>query len=319
MNLNIREVRLTVPFLSAYKKLLKESPHTTPFHTIEWLEVSRVWVSNSSVSFIILEDRGQLVGAMPVVKRHFGPLTFFFSLPFGTYGGFVTIKKLPPIKGWDRWLLPKGGMSQVVDLWKTLGPSPNFNVQREVCHILQLPDSYDEIFYGIYDRTQRKTLRAAKKRGLVDSPLETEQELNLFYPLYVQMDQRKGTTPIPKQHLKRAMEVLVPAGIWRGFLARVGEKVLGGIISLFHPKMSVAFISGYSDEGRKYKTMNFLIDRTLRDSIERGSLLFNLGTTPGGDPGVIRFKESFGAKPHIYPVYTRKSGLYSIFVKVRKK
>jgi len=319
LNLKIKERKPSGDFLSAYKKLLEESPHTTPFHTLEFLEVFKKWIPNSSVFFLTVERGEELVGAMPVIEKRLGLARFFYSLPYGSFGGFIAKEDLDPVKEWSSKISPLLGMTEVVDLWSTLSPSPHFETHREVCHILRLPDSYEEVFRRVYDKKQRNMVRAPLKRGLVDYPMETEEDLKAFYPLYRELDIRKGTKPLSYEQLKIAMEILLPAGIWRGFLAKVNGEVVGGIISLFHRKMTVAFLAGYRFEARELKVMTFLVDRALRDSIEMKSELFNLGTTPGGDPGVVKFKESFGTHPLYFPVHTRKSVVYRIFARIKGK
>ncbi len=305
-------------FIEEYKKLTQNSPMTTPFHTIPWLEVLKDWIPDSHLLFLSLEDGGETLGAMPIIKKRIGPFTFAYSLPYGTYGGFISKEKIGGISQWDKYLLPKGGMSQLVDIWNTLAPSPIFETRREVCHMIELPGSYEELFENIYNRTQRKSLRASRRLGLIARTLETENALRIFYEHYKVLYHRKGSSVLPFDKLKRAMEILKRAGLWRGFLVLLNGKILGGIISLYHPQMTVAYISGYQYDARKYKVMNFLIDAAIRDAIQLGSKIFNLGTTPRFDRGVIQFKESFGARPHFYSVHIKTSRLYSLWKRLKR-
>jgi hypothetical protein len=297
-----------------YCKVVDESPLTTPFHTIEWLDLLTRWIPNSKLYFLI----GDEDAFMPIIEKRVGPLIFYYSLPYGTFGGFIGLGDSKKISDWDKLILPKGGMTQVVDIWGTLDPSPLFRKEENICHIIELPGEYKTLFRKIYKKTQRETLRTAWRRGMWSKPMDNVDELRAFYQLYRKLYRKKGSKALEYEKVELAFKILKPTGLWRGYLAMHGEEIVGGIVSLYHPRMTVAYIMGIMEGRRELKIGNILMDAAIRDALESGSRLFNLGVTPRMNRGVVKYKESFGAKPVYFPVYTKTSVTYQILSRLRR-
>lgn len=149
-------------------------------------------------------------------------------------------------------------------------------------------------------------------------PMETTEELKAFYQLYSKLYKKRGSKPLSYEQVELAFKVLKSTGLWRGFLAMHGEEIVGGIVTLFHPRMTVAYIMGTMEGKRELKIGNIIMDAAIRDALESGSKLFNLGITPRMDRGVVKYKESFGGKPFHFPVHTKTTTLYQILSRLRR-
>jgi hypothetical protein len=246
-------------------------------------------------------------------------VTSLYSLPYGTYGGFLFRDGgdlIPMRDALAAALSPAQGMTELVDYPGTLPDLPGFLAERRMCHVLDLRGGYEEVSASRYDRSQRKTQRSTRSRGLDVREIESGEDLKAFYGLYEATYGRKGSDVFPLEFLE-FMQKTLGSNIFRGYLAFHGETPVAGTVSLFGSNVTVGFLQGSSAEHRDLRAVNLLIDVSIRDAIERGGRAYNLGVTPEGATGVIRFKESFGAVRRDFTVHVKRELLYRLKSKIR--
>jgi len=233
--------------LELYRRFFEKSAQSTPFHSPEWLECCLRLVPRSELEFLVLGDSDEILGMMPYVVKKMGPVTSTFSLPYGTYGGFLFTGKgdLSGFAGKIAELLsPKGGMTEIVDYHAGLPALPGFEMEERMCHVLDLRAGYDNIWENRYDRIQRKTQRSARNKGVMAMEIRTQEDLHAFYQLYSATYAAKGSNVFSLDELKFLFDKLKAPGIFRGLLAVFEGVPIAGTISLFHPNVTVGFLQG---------------------------------------------------------------------------
>ncbi len=318
--MRVEERRAEPEVLEDYRRLYETARGATPFHSPEWLECCLRIVPSSELTFLAVEDGGHTRGMMPVVTKRIGPVTSVFSLPYGTYGGFLfyepeDISSLAAEL--SRLVSPKQGIAELVDYGGTLPELPSFELEPRMCHVLDLRDGYEVIWQTRYDRTQRKTQRSARSKGLEAKEIQTYDDLEAFHRLYAATYQEKGSHVFPLEDLRFMFEKLTPPGIFRGLLALHEGNPVAGTVSLFHPEVTVGFLQGSSRAHRSLRAVNLLIDEAIRDAIRKGGRTYNLGVTPKGADGVRKFKESFGAVRKDFTVQVKRELLFKLKSKLR--
>ncbi len=297
-----------------YYELTQQS-EATPFHTIDWLSLMEKIIPNAKTFFVVIEDEGEPIGMMPLIIKSRGPFKWLYSLPYGTYGGFLL--KLPiHLKPFASELLkvlqPKGGVAWIGDFNNSLPPLTGFQYKIQMYHFIELENGYDFIWEKVYNYAQRNSQRVARKRGVVVRKIQTHDELREFYDMYVSTIREKSTVLFTFEQLKLMMDHLQPSGMFRGFLAYIADEPIAGVVNLFHKSMTVGFLQGSKREFLHLRPVNMLIDESIKDAINMGSRIFNLGVTPKNVEGVLKFKESFGAKRGYFPVQMKVSLLYKL-------
>jgi len=298
--------------LGFYEELTAK-PEATPFHTVEWLAYLEKIISGAQTHFIVIEEDSDFLGMMPVILRKKGPIQWISSLPYGTYGGFLMkdhVHIKPLAESLRQLLSPKGAVTHIIDFNNTLPPLKGFSYSIQLYHFIELDEGYDYIWEKVYNNAQRNSQRVARKRGVTARKIETERELRIFYDMYRTTYAEKKSHTLSFEQLNLLMKHLKPSGIFHGLLAYYGEEPIAGVVNLFHPSMAVGFLQGSIRKYLYLRPVNLLIDETIRDAIDRGCRIFNLGVTPKNAEGTVKFKESFGARRGYFPVQSRTSLLY---------
>jgi lipid II:glycine glycyltransferase (peptidoglycan interpeptide bridge formation enzyme) len=204
-------------------------------------------------------------------------------------------------------------MAELVDYGGALPQLPGFELERKMCHVLDLRGGYETVWETRYDRTQRKTQRSARDRGIEITEIGSSEELSVFHRLYEGTYGPKGSDVFPLDDLVFMFETLGP-DVFRGYLAIHEGTPVAGTVSLFHPNVAVGFLQGSSPtpEHRSLRPVNLLIDESIQDAIRRGGRAYNLGVTPKDATGVVKFKESFGAVRREFPVQVKRELIFKL-------
>jgi CelD/BcsL family acetyltransferase involved in cellulose biosynthesis len=103
---------------------------------------------------------------------------------------------------------------------------------------------------------------------------------------------------------------MVPGGLATFYLAWKDGEAIGGNIVLRYNRMAYDWMWVYDERHANLRPTNAMIDRAIKDEIERGASQFNLGASPHERLGSVRFKKSFGADSHAYRIFFKTSPIY---------
>lgn len=275
-----------------YQKYLRDAHNTTVFHTVEWLLSLRDGLKGK-VLIGFTENF-----AIPLFIRGVGLFRRVYSLPYDTYGGPLVLKKVDlEIDA----LYSPFIYTRVVDFHGMLS-AKRFRRIRVTTHLLYITGGHGTVREG-YSNSLRKALRQANSRGIKIYTMSEQSELRPFYQLYLATSKRVGIKPKPYSLFRAIYDYMVPKGYAQFYIARYELEAVAGMVILKNRKMAIAWQEGYREDTLNLRPINALLDKAIRDATLQRIRVFNLGPSPPSRPGIVKFKESFGAKPYDYQIY----------------
>jgi len=283
----------------------------TFFHTPAWMDALAASFPHFRTRWLLARDGNELAGFMPFVETVKGPLRFYWALPFGTYGDPVA--REPDI---TRALLQAyfahadeaACLEASAYLLNHDCDDPFFErmdeVKREECRMIRLEGGFDDVWHHGFHHKRRQICNKAERERVTVRPLESEEEVDIFYKTYVEESREwGGVHPYPGrlfiELFRRRDEGVL---IWGAFHE---QRFIGGHIDMYHGSMAQAWQAGMSEESGHYGAGVLLIKYAVMKACERGMKTFNLGSS-GGDEGIIYFKESLGGEEYCFPVVTSR-------------
>lgn len=292
-----------------YASLHANSPDATVYQTPAWLDL---WKHlGADIAFVEVNPESMV----PFVCRGHGALRRAYSLPFDTYGGPVT----PHPNGrllFENTIEPLGNASVRLVDYRSGVSSTNGAARNLTCHIVDLSHGYDAAAARYADSNQR-LIRQANERGVRVLVMNDEASLETFYHLHVRTVARYGARGLPREFFRALFATLVPAHLATFYLAfHNGVPVAGNLVLRWKGRAS-DWMWVYDDRTSPLRATNLLIDRAIHDEAARGSTELNLGASPNDRLGSVRFKQSFGANPFAYTIYTHTVPLVGMARNVR--
>jgi len=83
------------------------------------------------------------------------------------------------------------------------------------------------------------------------------------------------------------------------WLAKLDGRVIAGDLWLYWGKRNVGWLGAVDPKFFKFNPTNFVLTEIIRDACRRGDVVFDMAAS-SGLPGLIRFKDSFGAERVYY-------------------
>jgi hypothetical protein len=293
-----------------YADILRHFPGATVYHTPQWLGV---WEAlGADLEFIEIDSDT----IMPFVAKGSGMLRRAFSLPFDTYGGPVSASGTGPVT-FERVIEPLATSSVRVADFAAGVVSLNGALQPVASHIVDLSAGYERAAERYAD-ANRRNIRQAGERGVSIVSLSGADAAREFHRLHVGTMARFGTRPMSRRFFEAIMERLVPLDLATFTFARHDERLIAGNLVLRYRDRSYDWMWVYDNRATEVRATNLLIDRALHDEAARGSREINLGASPNDSLGSVRFKQSFGARPFGYSVFTHTSRVVSAARRARR-
>lgn len=289
-------------------ELLGSCSGATFFHTPAWLEILAGSFRRFRCGWLTARSGRELRGLMPVVLISRGPLLFLQALPFGTYGhpvasdgrdanalleAFYDLGDRPRCVAAAAHLLEPPGPPD---------PPPSWRVRTEECRLIRLCRSFEEYRSTRMSRKRRQLCNRCEREG-VSVRVLGPGDLDILYRVYLAGSARwGGVHPYPK----RFFEVLLRRRddgvlVWG---AEHGGSLIAAHVDFYFGRTAQAWQAGVSPLAHAVDAGAFLVMCAVREAIDRGAGVFNLGSS-GKDAGMIFFKESMGGEEFTYPVVER--------------
>ncbi len=131
-------------------------------------------------------------------------------------------------------------------------------------------------------------------------PAETENDLRIWYRLYLET-MRRNVVPARPYRLFLAMwELMRPKGLMRLLLAEqqtdTGARIIGGhLFFFFGATVTYAFGASSADDFA-LRPNDIIMGQGINDASEAGYRFVDLGEVPEGDENLGRFKSKWGAE-----------------------
>ncbi len=162
-----------------------------------------------------------------------------------------------------------------------------------VLHVLDLRPGLSKLFSGFHKGCIQRKIRRAEREGLVCEEGQTERLLRIFYSLLVKTRRRHGLPPQPMQWFRNLVACLGTNVRIR--VALKGSVAVAGILTLQH-KNTLVYKYGCSDE--RFNNLGgtqLLLWKAIEEAHTEGLLSFDLGRSELNNPGLLTFKDRWGA------------------------
>lgn len=305
-----------------WESLLGESPGASIYHTAEWAGLWPAAFPFFRAYFAVASQAGRYLAGLPAVVRGRFPLARLYSMPMGTYGGLLARQGLAGrsedfyagLRGTLGVLRPC--LSEVVDF-----EGRHAFLARQGCVPRQAKTHLVDL-RAQQGLSKQKTKRGAvqsAKRGVAVRDLKDEADLARCHRLLAERDRGYGQeTKYPPAFFQRLWRDLAPLGRARIGLATVDSRIIGFTADLAYGDTVTYWDGATMPEHRGLRPADALIRATIEWGLRKGCRWLNLGGSPPGAEGLVRFKENWGGQERSYPVYTEQAWWFRALAGLRR-
>lgn len=310
--MNVYEIDPTTD--ERWEDFLQSHPQASIFHTWGWLEALRRTYGYTPIAFTTSPPGGPLTNGIPFCKiTGFLGKRRLVSLPFSDHCeplvqtseqlkclvAYLQYKR--DLEGWD--YVEIRPTNSVLPTGTVFGKSQAF-----FFHKLDLRRSLNEIFQNVHkDCVQRKIRRGARE-GLVYEEGTADSLLSKFYHLLLVTRRRHG---LPIQPIAWFRNLIACLGA--NLTIRVASKDGRPIASILTLRYRHVLVYKYGCSDHEFNNlggMQFLFWRAIQEAKQGQLWEFDLGRSDSDNPGLVAFKDRWGAAPTKL-VYFRYGAKYS--------
>lgn len=293
----------------------------TVYHSWEWAGLWPSAFPGMRAGFLLAVEAQEYEYGLPLVLKGRYPFLRIYSMPMGGYGGLL----YRPHDG----RRAEGGFTGMFKMLSRLRPCyleiVDFEgrmdfltrlgfVRHEACtHLVDLEE------FGKLPRQRRKRGAVqAERRGLRIAPAADGRELEAAYELLQLRDRRYGqATKYPLHFYELIRQRLVPLGMASIDLAWEGRQVIGFMVSLVYRQNLIYWDGASHPDFLSRRPADALMQHLIDHGLESKCRWLNLGSSPPGARGLIRFKEQWGGRPRRYYIYRRANLLYKLWQRLK--
>jgi predicted N-acyltransferase len=303
---------------AAWNEFVRTSVNGTALDTIEWAEVWRSGFPGARPLFWIIEN-GDIQAGILLVEILKAGFKSYYSLPYGDCGGIIIGDQTSNTK--DQKLQLVGHLNGLTrGRWGTIALS-DFHAEMDDCkletlgfnktlcatHVLDLCENSQAAFEKL-SPSKKRLVKQAEKKGVQIRDIRDEKEVEECYSM-LQDTAHRHSTRNPRLPLGFYLSVFRKMGDslrWR--IATREDKNLATTIHFAYKNAITYWDGGSYTSELQYRPNDALIWDTITWGCEHGYRSYNLGGSPS--PGLVRFKEGWGAEEKHYATYSRKSRLF---------
>ena len=301
-----------------WDQLISKCENTTAFQAWNWrTSLSEAFNQLQPHYFWILDSKKAVIGGWPTfIFRPLPTVKILFSLPWNLFGGYFLI---PEFQG-NYHQLCGDLMQQLTIITKkekvcqtsfTLDWNQSLfgdyllekgfkSDRRYFTHRLKIGPDYDQI-WNSYNKRVRGAVRKSQKKGVEVYETDNSNQLDQFYQIYLQTQQRLGGTPKPFSLMTQLFE----SNLAKLVVARQEGKTIAGLL-YFYFNTTVTLWAGASDpDWWSFRPNNAIFDHIIRWSCNSGYEWVDFGASPPDNTGLIKHKEEYRAVPHYFQTYTK--------------
>ncbi len=284
------------------EELALQSKQSTFYHTPIWLESLAGAYPATRLGIIAAVDAGCLQGYLPFFEIRKGAARRLLSLPFGTYGGPVTLGD----SAVERSLLEtfvamksRRGVYEIglVDFHGRLS-APALKRIHDATHVLDLGPGFDGLWSDHFEKSKRRQTRRAEREGLVVREAASVDEVKSYYGIY------KERSVVWQQRVSYPERLFIDL-LDRGgesvklFLAWKDDTLLGGHLNFYFKNTVIAWNGVTTASSRGTQAGTLLYATCIRHACEAGYSEYNLGGSLGSD-SLVEYKQALGARSYPY-------------------
>jgi hypothetical protein len=279
------------------------------------------WISTCSYAFgykplflIARLQDGDILAGLPLLEET-GPLSHVFrkyhSMPWGCYGSVVARDDLEPsiASGLVTHLLSflehqPAYRATLVDFSGT-GSDFAKHASRRIdtfTHILALDRPPEEI-YDRFDYSIKKNIRKAQRSNVVVRDAQTIDDVDIYFEMTQAIASKYGRPSYSRELFRGVFQLMVPRGEARFTLAFRDDQPLAGTMHLVDKRQIFNWLTASYPDGLEYRPNDALDSSMIEWASRKGLKAYNFGGSPPDAPGLIKFKEKWGAGKKTVSIY----------------
>jgi hypothetical protein len=271
----------------------------------------------ADISFLLFEEKGDVVGILPLAIYKHGNLSVLGTLP-KTNSLIEIFKDFKPnfkeIVGFlkknfsDFDLLSLKMLFLDSSCWQD-----NFLKETPIFHVVAKITNSD--FLSFFDKKTRNQVRQSLKVGF---EMNTNVSLDMIYKIYLDNMRRHGTPPKDIVYFRSLKENLGSKLVFLS--AFLGNRMCGtNIFYINNDYLLLLYNLSYPEFWPK-RINNFLYFKTIEYGFQKGVRNFDFGPSTEKDTSHLNFKIGFGGKLfRVYEYAWYKNKIYLIIDFLRKK
>lgn len=308
-----------------WEELLSGSPFSTFYHKSSW---AKIWFSSfvyfTPLFMVGIDEKGDYITGFPFILSDKYRLKRVYSMPFGTYGGFVPGKNLTSEKEKGFYEILENEFkelkvvsAEVIDFFGNQNSLSEYGYKsvKGYTHILDLSKYVNNPVH----KAKRGAIQAEKK-GVQVVSLSSSEKIRDCYNLIRKRDKRFGLKKSKYtlglyeniwNILKSEKEIL-----WR--VAKIENQIIAFQINFLF-KDTLYYWEGASElEALSLRPNDALFSDTIQWGLSQGYRHYNFGGSPKSAEGLIRFKEAWGGEKKDYLIYSKKRFWYKTAEKLKR-
>jgi CelD/BcsL family acetyltransferase involved in cellulose biosynthesis len=153
----------------------------------------------------------------------------------------------------------------------------------------------------------RHDVAAAHRRGLrVTAARTVEDVVDTYYRLHLRTRRRHGVPAQPRNYFRSLWENVLEPGDGLVLIARAGDTPVAGAVLLVGGSVATYKYSASDPNAWSLHPNHAVLSAAITWARERGCATFDFGRTDADNPGLRKFKESWGAQTR--PLYYTSFG-----------
>jgi len=279
--------------------LLHSHAQASIFHTRGWLEALHRTYRYTPIAFTTSPPGSQLTNAIPFCRvPGFLGRQRLVSLPFSDHCVPLVEnqEELTCLLRYFRERLECHQCSKVqIRATEAVAADGALGTRQAplVLHTLDLRTGVDEIFHNFHPSCIRRKIRRAECEGVRCEEGRSEALLGDFYRLLLGTRRTHGLPPQPIQWFRNLIDCLGYSLTIR--VAYLKSRAIAAILTLRY-KQTMVYKYGCSDRQSNLSGgVQLLLWSAIREASRLGLVEFDMGRTEADNPGLLAFKDRWGA------------------------
>lgn len=285
--------------MKLWDSFVNDHPESTPFHTSGWLKCLKHTFAFQDLLYVVLDQNGKIDGVFPAFRiNRFFSKSRIVSLPFSDYGGYLFRDSKAGCVFLTDLLQEKIGDFQNVEIRSKVESNVSFHQHTHYKrHVLCLNPDPNEVLKNIEKRTIQYCIRKAQKNGVTIVENNTEDGVAEFYRLNYLTRNKHGLPAQSKRFFENIFKELIEKGQAFINLAIYKNKAIASGM-FFRFRDTVYYKYSASDPSYLiHQTPNHLLTcQAIEQACLAGFKYFDFGRTSMENPGLMRYKEMWGAQ-----------------------
>ena len=292
------------PDFPFWDELVKKSPESAFFHSCLWHEIVTDTYWDYSIATRGFEFADGSRAVFPLIQTKAGGMLKgkgrLKSSVFGGYGGIIAERALEKHEQQDVYahlLSLKSSISVDGNPFSHYSIPETFTLKKDFTHVFTL-NTTEEDLYKRLSRGAKSNLNQAQKKGVSIRTARSEQDVCAYFGIYQNTLKRWGEATLFTYPEELFQNIFKRGGdaakLW---LAEKDGSIIAGAI-IFYWNRVVSYWHGASlKDYFDFYPNNLLHMEIIKDALDKGYSYYDFGPS-GGQQGVIRFKQSFGAEQY---------------------